>query len=388
MGASRKMKIMAAPRKFKTRRASVFKMHNGQLPLGRLIARLAPDYVSGNAANGRELTPATSREHDGKGSILGQLIDGAWHNAWYDTRKSGGKFVRTTPAFRNWVTADGSPGPSGTGGFAAEAGRYHLYVSLACPWAHRTLIFRKLKDLESLISVSIVSPKMPDETGWSFRTDEGSTGDALFGKDTLWQVYAQAVPDYTGRITVPVLWDKQTGTIVSNESSEIIRMFNSAFDELTGNTDDYYPEALRARIDPINARVYDDINNGVYKAGFATTQEAYDEAVAKLFEALDWVEGLLGETAYLTGDTITEADWRLFTTLVRFDAVYVGHFKCNRQRIADYKNISHYLKALYEVPGVKETVDLDHIRTHYYWSHITINPTRIIPIGPELPFLK
>ncbi len=318
---------------------------------------------------------------------MGQLIDGKWATQWYDTSKTGGKFVRSQAGFRNWVTADGAPGPSGEGGFAAEAGRYHLYVSLACPWAHRTLIFRKLKELDTLIDVSVVSPKMPDETGWNFDKAEGSTGDALFGKETMWQVYTQADPDYTGRVTVPVLWDKKTGTIVSNESSEIIRMFNSAFNELTGNTDDYYPEALREEIDAINARVYDDINNGVYKAGFATTQEAYDEAVSKLFDALDWVENLLGDRAYLTGEDITEADWRLFTTLVRFDAVYVGHFKCNRKRIADYPNISHYLKALYEVPGVKETVDLDHIRTHYYWSHTTINPHRIIPIGPELPFL-
>jgi putative glutathione S-transferase len=318
---------------------------------------------------------------------MGQLIDGKWSDQWYDTKKSGGKFVRSNAGFRNWITPDGSPGPSGEGGFPAEAGRYHLYVSLACPWAHRTLILRKLKELDDLISVSVVSPKMPDETGWSFDKASGSTGDALFGKDFLWQIYTEAQPDYTGRVTVPVLWDKKTGKIVSNESSEIIRMFNSAFNELTGNTDDYYAEELRPRIDEINARVYDDINNGVYKAGFATAQDAYDEAVSKLFAALDWVEDILGESAYLTGDSITEADWRLFTTLVRFDAVYVGHFKCNRRRIADYKNISHYLKALYEVPGVKETVDLDHIRTHYYWSHPTINPTRIIPIGPELPFL-
>jgi len=318
---------------------------------------------------------------------MGQLIDGKWSTQRYDTSKTGGKFVRSQSGFRNWVTPDGAPGPTGDGGFAAEADRYHLYVSLACPWAHRTLIFRKLKELENLIPVSIVSPKMPDETGWNFDTSEGSTGDALLGKQTMWQVYTEADPDYTGRVTVPVLWDKKTGTIVSNESSEIIRMFNSAFNELTGNTDDYYPEALREEIDSVNARVYDDINNGVYKAGFATTQDAYDEAVSKLFDALDWVENLLGDRAYLTGEDITEADWRLFTTLVRFDAVYVGHFKCNRRRIADYPNLSHYLKALYEVPGVKETVDLDHIRTHYYWSHTTINPHRIIPVGPELPFL-
>jgi putative glutathione S-transferase len=319
---------------------------------------------------------------------VGQLIDGKWSTEWYDTSKTGGKFVRTNAGFRNWVTPDGSAGPSGEGGFPAEAGRYHLYVSLACPWAHRTLVFRKLKELENLISVSVVSPKMPDETGWSFKTEEGSTGDDVLRKDFLWQVYAEADPNYTGRVTVPVLWDKKSGAIVSNESAEIIRMFNSAFNELTGNTDDYYPQPLREQIDAINARVYDDVNNGVYKAGFATTQEAYDEAVEKLFAALDWVEGILGNQAYLTGETITEADWRLFTTLVRFDAVYVGHFKCNRRRIADYPNLSHYLKALYEVPGVKETVNLEHITTHYYWSHTRINPYRIIPIGPELPFLK
>lgn len=318
---------------------------------------------------------------------MGQLIDGKWSTQWYDTKKTGGKFERSQAGFRNWVTADGSPGPTGLGGFKAEAGRYHLYVSLACPWAHRTLIFRKLKGLEDLITVSVVASRMADETGWTFRTEEDSTGDTLLGKDLLWQVYTEAQPDYSGRVTVPVLWDKKTGTIVSNESSEIIRMFNSEFNALTGNTDDYYPEALRGEIDAINARVYDDINNGVYKAGFATTQEAYDGAVTKLFEALDWTEDLLTRNTYLTGDTITEADWRLFTTLVRFDAVYVGHFKCNLKRIADYPNLSRYLKALYDVPGIKETVNLDHIRTHYYWSHITINPTRIIPVGPELPFL-
>lgn len=318
---------------------------------------------------------------------MGQLIDGKWSPQWYDTSKTGGKFVRSTSGFRNWVTPDGTPGPTGEGGYAAEAGRYHLYVSLACPWAHRTLIFRRLKELDDLISVSIVSPKMPDETGWSFRTDEGSTGDTLLGKDFLHEVYTTAQPDYTGRVTVPVLWDKKTNTIVSNESAEIIRMFNTAFNELTGNTTDYYPDALRETIDTINARVYDDINNGVYKAGFATVQSAYEEAANRLFDALDWVEGVLGENAYLTGEAITEADWRLFTTLVRFDAVYFGHFKCNRRRIADYPNLSHYLKALYEVPGVKETVDIGQIQTHYYWSHVTINPYRIVPIGPELAFL-
>jgi putative glutathione S-transferase len=319
---------------------------------------------------------------------MGQLIEGKWSTQWYDTSKTGGKFVRSQSGFRNWVTADGAPGPTGEGGFKAEAGRYHLYVSLACPWAHRTLIFRKLKNLEDLIPVHTVSPKMPDETGWSFKTDEGSSGDTLLGKDFLYEVYTAAKPDYTGRVTVPVLWDTKTNSIVSNESSEIIRMFNSAFNELTGNDDDYYAEPLHEQIDALNTRIYDEVNNGVYKAGFATTQTAYEEAVTKLFSALDWLEGLLGQTSYLTGDTITEADWRLFTTLVRFDAVYVGHFKCNIRRIADYPNLAHYLKALYEVPGIKETVDLDHIKTHYYWSHITINPTRVVPVGPDLEFMR
>lgn len=311
---------------------------------------------------------------------MGQLIDGKWSSQWYDTKSTGGKFVRAAAGFRNWVTADGSAGPTGEGGFAAEAGRYHLYVSLACPWAHRTLIFRALKDLTGMIGVSVVAPRMPDETGWAL-TGDGATGDAINGKDYLHEIYTLAKPNYSGRVTVPVLWDKQRGTIVSNESAEIIRMFNSAFDGLTGNGLDFYPAPLRERIDAINARVYDEINNGVYKAGFATTQAAYDEAVAALFAGLDWVEGLLGDNAYLAGDQVTEADWRLFTTLVRFDPVYVGHFKCNKRRIADYPNLSHYLKGLYHTPGVRETVDLDHIRTHYYWSHVTINPHRIVPIG-------
>lgn len=315
---------------------------------------------------------------------MGQLVDGEWTSAWYDTSKTGGRFKRSQAGFRNWITADGGPGPSGEGGFPAVAGRYHLYVSLACPWAHRTLIFRKLKELEAFIPVSVVSPKMADETGWTFKV-EGSTGDPVNNKDHLWQVYTEADPHYSGRVTVPVLWDKERRTIVSNESAEIIRMFNSAFNELTGNEADYYPEALRPEIDRINPRIYDDINNGVYKAGFATTQEAYEEAVTALFAALDWVEGILGEQPYLAGEEVTEADWRLFTTLARFDAVYVGHFKCNLKRIADYPHISHYFQALYEIPGIAETVDLGQIRTHYYWSHPTINPHRIIPIGPAHP---
>jgi glutathionyl-hydroquinone reductase len=318
---------------------------------------------------------------------LGQLIDGVWSTQWYDTKSTGGSFKRAQSAFRNWITPDGSAGPSGKGGFTAEADRYHLYVSYACPWASRALIFRKLKGLEEIIPYSVVSAKMADETGWTFTLPD-STGDKLLGKEHLWQVYKEAVPDYTGRVTVPVLWDKKTGTIVNNESSEIIRMMNSAFDGLTGNTDDYYPEALRERIDAINARVYDDINNGVYKAGFATRQEAYEEAVTKLFAALDWVEGILGDNAYLAGDTVTEADWRLFTTLVRFDAVYFGHFKCNIRPLSSYENISHYLRGLYHYPGIKQTVRMDHIKTHYYWSHTQINPTRIVPVGPELAFLE
>jgi putative glutathione S-transferase len=317
---------------------------------------------------------------------MGQLVEGRWSTEWYDTSKTGGKFVRSTAPFRNWITPDGSPGPSGEGGFAAEAGRYHLYVSHACPWAHRTMVFRALKGLGELISISVVSPKMPDETGWTFR-DTGSSGDALFGADHLYQIYQRARPDHTGRVTVPVLWDKARETIVSNESSEIIRMFNSAFDALTGNSDDYYPEALRPRIDAINERVYGGVNNGVYRAGFATTQPAYEEAVREVFATLDWIEDSLGRDAYLAGDRVTEADWRLFTTLVRFDAAYVGHFKCNIRRLADYPNISHYLRGLVATPGVRDTIHMDHIKTHYYWSHIRINPTQIVPVGPELDFL-
>ena len=318
---------------------------------------------------------------------MGQLIDGKWSTQWYDTKSTGGKFKRSESVFRNWVTADGSAGPTGEPGFAAESGRYHLYVSYACPWAHRTLIFRALKDLENHISVSTVSPKMPDETGWAFTGEIGSDKDTLNGADYLWQIYTKAVPDYTGRVTVPVLWDKLNNTIVSNESADIIRMLNSAFDGITGNTLDFYPEDKREEIDRINARVYDEINNGVYKAGFATTQQAYSEAVTALFDALDWVEGILAQQPFLVGTAPTEADWRLVTTLMRFDAVYVGHFKCNIRRIADYPHLSRYLKALCEWPGVAETVHLDHIKTHYYWSHTTINPHRIIPEGPELDFL-
>lgn len=317
---------------------------------------------------------------------MGQLVDGVWHDVWYDTKSTGGAFKRTTAKFRNWITADGSAGPSGEDGFAAESGRYHLYVSYACPWAHRTLIFRKLKQLEDHISVSVVHPDMLSD-GWTFETDSnGATGDTLYGLPFARDVYLRADPSISGRVTVPILWDKQRETIVSNESSEIIRMFNSAFNDLTGNTLDFWPVALRDEIEVVNARVYDTINNGVYKSGFATTQEAYDRAVGPLFDSLDWVEKRLSRTRYLVGDTITEADWRLWTTLVRFDMVYHQHFKCNRKRIIDYPNLWAYTRELYQWPGVAETVNMDHIVRHYHFSHDSINPNRIIPINPTLDF--
>ncbi len=315
---------------------------------------------------------------------MGLLIDGKWHDKWYDNGRSG-RFERKESQFRDRVTADGRPAPGRTRGFKAEPGRYHLYVSLACPWAHRTLIVRKLKQLEDVISVSIVHHFM-GENGWTFLARDGATGDTVYGLDFLHQVYTRADPAYTGRVTVPVLWDRQQQTIVSNESSEIIRMLNSEFDEWADKSVDFYPEGLRGEIDRINAFVYPSINNGVYRSGFATTQAAYEEAFAELFGALDRVEAMLGERRYLAGNVLTEADWRLFTTLVRFDAVYVGHFKANLRRIADYPNLSNYLRELYQVPGVAGTVDMDHIKRHYYGSHKTINPTGIVPVGPELDF--
>ena len=317
---------------------------------------------------------------------MGQLVNGEWSEAWYDTTASGGAFQRSTAGFRNWVTPDGAAGISGGGGFAAESGRYHLYVSYACPWAHRTLIFRALKGLEAHISVSVVHPDMLGE-GWTFGTDfPGTTGDTLFGLPHLRDIYTRASPQVSGRVTVPILWDKRRGVIVSNESSEIIRMLNSAFDGITGNTADYWPEALRAAIEPVNARIYAGLNNGVYKAGFATTQGAYNGAVREVFETLDWLEGHLASNRYLMGNRVTEADWRLFPTLIRFDAVYHLHFKCNRARIVDYPAIWGYLRELYQWPGVAGTVFLDHIVRHYHYSHDTINPHRIIPINPVLDF--
>ncbi|MEH0665706.1 glutathione S-transferase family protein [Vibrio scophthalmi] len=303
---------------------------------------------------------------------MGKLVEGVWHDVWYDTKSNGGQFVREDAGFRDWVVNEEGAR------FAPESGRYHLYVSLACPWAHRTLIFRRLKGLEPHIDVTVVCPDMMSE-GWQMGLPE-----PLFGHTRLHQIYTQAKSDYTGRVTVPVLWDKKHNTIVSNESSEIIRMFNHAFNDLTGNTIDYYPDHLRAVIDEWNDFIYPNVNNGVYRCGFATTQEAYEEAYDKLFSALDKLDAHLASHRYLAGGQVTEADWRLFTTLIRFDAVYVGHFKCNKQRIEDYPNLHGYLKELYQVEGVKETTDFYHIKRHYYFSHTGINPTQVVPKGPEL----
>ncbi|MDR7221845.1 glutathione S-transferase family protein [Aminobacter aminovorans] len=314
---------------------------------------------------------------------MGLLVEGKWQDRWYDTKSTGGKFVRSHSQWRDFVTVDGKPAEGRTRGFKAEPGRYHLYVSLACPWAHRTLIFRALKKLQDIISVSVVHHYM-GENGWTFRTEDGATGDTLYGLNFLHQIYTMADPTYSGRVTVPVLWDKKEKTIVSNESSEIIRMLNSAFDEWGDASVDFYPEARRSEIDAVNELVYPSINNGVYRAGFATTQGAYEEAFNELFAALDTLEDRLSRQRYLVGNTLTEADWRLFTTLVRFDPVYVGHFKTNLRRIADYPNLSNYLRELYQVPGVAETVNMLHIKAHYYGSHTGINPTGIVPMGPEM----
>lgn len=318
---------------------------------------------------------------------MGLLIKGQWHDRWYDTEGNDGHFQREEAQLRNWITADGQEGPNGALGFKAEAGRYHLYVSLACPWAHRTLIFRKLKNLEKYVSVSVVSPDMLDQ-GWSFNEAEGSSGDDLFGATHLHEIYTRNKSDYSGRVTVPLLWDKLTGSVVSNESSEIIRMFNSAFNELSGNQDDYYPKELAAEIDEVNSWVYQDINNGVYRSGFATSQKAYQESYDRLFSALDRVEEILSIQRYLVGKQISEADWRLFTTLIRFDAVYHGHFKCNRQRLEDFPNISNYVRELYQWPGISETVDFYHIKRHYYYSHDMINPSRVVPAGPDIDYSR
>ncbi|MCC5982425.1 MAG: glutathione S-transferase family protein [Oceanicaulis sp.] len=313
---------------------------------------------------------------------MGRLVDGVWKDEWYDTESTGGKFERWDSVFRNWVTADGEPGPTGKGGFKAEPGRYHLYVSLACPWAHRTLIFRRIKGLEDMISLSVVHWLMK-ENGWTFKEGPGVIADPIHKADFMHQVYTAAEPEYSGRVTVPVLWDRKTGTIVSNESADIIRMFNSAFDGVGAKPGDYYPQALREEIDALNARIYDTVNNGVYKSGFATSQKAYEGAVTELFESLDWLEGLLGDgRKYLTGDTLTEADWRLYTTLVRFDPVYHGHFKCNLKRLTDFPHLASYARRLHGHGDVAELFNLDHAKRHYYESHDMINPTGVVSSGP------
>lgn len=316
---------------------------------------------------------------------MGLLVDGQWHDQWYDTSASKGKFVRSAAQFRNWVTPDGSAGPSGQDGFKAEPDRYHLYISNACPWAHRAMIFRALKGLDKMISHSVVHWFMRED-GWTFKAGEGVIADSENDADFMYQVYLAADKTYSGRVTVPVLWDKKQKTIVSNESSEIIRMLNSAFDEVGALKGDFYPQDLRSDIDVINERIYDTVNNGVYKCGFATTQAAYEEALAPLFETLDWLDEKLATSRYLLGDRLTEADWRLFTTLVRFDPVYVGHFKCNLRRIIDYPNLSGFVRELYQMPHVAQTVNMNHIKDHYYQSHDTVNPTGIVPVGPVLSY--
>ena len=318
---------------------------------------------------------------------MGLLINGTWTDRGHNNSLSKGRFLRQDGAFRNWITPDGAPGPTGDGGFRAEPGRYHLYVSLACPWAHRTLIFRALKGLETSISVSVVHWFM-GKHGWTFDEGPGVIPDPVGGAQRLYEVYIRSNPNYTGRVTVPVLWDKQRNVIVSNESSEIIRMLNSAFNRIATSPVDFYPADLRDMIDAFNARIYATVNNGVYKVGFATTQEAYDEAVCPVFSTLDALEDWLTTHRYLCGERLTEADWRLFTTLVRFDAVYAGHFKCNLRRVVDYPNLWGFTRELYQHPGVAETTDFTHIKRHYYQSHESINPTRIVPVGPDLDFLS
>lgn len=314
---------------------------------------------------------------------MGQLVDGVWHDTWYETKSTGGHFKRSESAFRNWVTPDGAPGLTGKGGFPAQSGRYHLYVSLACPWAHRTLLIRQLKGLEDHIAISVVHPLMLDH-GWTFGTDfEAATGDSLYQHEFLYQLYLHAMPDYSGRVTVPVLWDTEQHTIVSNESADIIRMLNSAFDGVGATAGDYYPEALRAQIDELNGWIYDKVNNGVYKAGFATSQSAYDESATTVFAALSDLESILAKQRYLTGEQLTEADLRLWTTLIRFDPVYHTHFKCDKYRLSDYPNLFGFLRDIYQIPGIADTVDMAHIRHHYYRSHGTINPHGVISLGPE-----
>jgi glutathionyl-hydroquinone reductase len=317
---------------------------------------------------------------------MGFLVDGEWRDEQHGERTPGGRFVRPATRFRNWVTEDGSAGPAGEGGFPAARGRYHLYVALACPWAHRTMIMRTLKGLDEVVSMSVVEP-LYGPHGWRFGTSPGTIPDTVNGASELTEIYLRADPRYTGRVSVPVLWDKERRTIVNNESAEIIRMLNGAFGRFTNVRTDYYPPPLRAEIDRVNALVYENINNGVYRTGFATSQEAYEEAFRALFGALDEIEQRLSRQRYLAGREITEADWRLFTTLVRFDAVYYSHFKCNLRRIIDYPNLGNYLRDLYQQPGIAATVNMDHIKRHYYGSHRHVNPTGIVPLGPALDFM-
>lgn len=316
---------------------------------------------------------------------MGLLVKGRWVNQWYDTDANHGEFKREKTQIHHWITKDGQPGPRENKGFKAESNRYHLYVSLACPWAHRALIFRRLKSLDAHISISVVSTDML-EHGWTFDRNTGSTGDEVNHSQYLYDIYLAHDANYTGRVTVPVLWDKKTRQIVNNESADIIRMFNTAFNDITGNQDDYYPAHLQSSIDTINAFVYEHINNGVYRCGFATTQNAYEQAYQKLFEALDDINARVAKQPYLTGEQITEADWRLFTTLIRFDSVYHGHFKCNKQRLEDYKHLARYVRELYQWPNISQTVDFNHIKRHYYFSHTMINPTQIIPVGPDIDY--
>lgn len=322
---------------------------------------------------------------------MGLLVNGEWVDQWYDTKANQGKFIRSDSEFRNWIYNDREYDTSNPNHFPAEAGRYHLYISLACPWAHRTLVFSKLKQLEEIISISCVHPDML-ENGWEFKQDKHfidpaiAIGDPLHHFDFAHQLYTKAKPDYSGRVTVPILWDKKRNTIVSNESSEIIRIFNTAFNELTGNHLDFYPADKANEIDKLNERIYNTVNNGVYKCGFATTQAAYEEALTPLFDTLMFLEDTLSKSTYLLGSDQTEADWRLFTTLIRFDAVYFGHFKCNINRILDYPNLNQYMKRLYDTPNIAKTVNLQHIKRHYYFSHKTINPTQVVPVGPAKLF--
>ncbi|MDC0714649.1 glutathione S-transferase family protein [Stigmatella sp. ncwal1] len=316
---------------------------------------------------------------------MGLLVDGQWKDQGYDTAKTGGRFEREASRLRNWITADGVPGPDGEGGFRAEPGRYHLYISWACPWAHRTMILRSLKGLEEAVSFSVTHWKMAAH-GWSFEPGEGVVADPLQGARYLYELYVRSDPHYTGRVSVPMLWDKKLNRIVNNESADILRMFNSAFNAVGARPGDYYPERLRGEIDAVNTRIYNTVNNGVYKAGFASTQQAYEDAVRPLFETLDWLEARLRQGSYLCGEQLTEADWRLFTTLVRFDSVYVGHFKCNLRRLIDYPNLWAYTRELYQMPGIRETVHFGHIKRHYYESHPQLNPSGIVPLGPLLDF--